>query len=756
MSVVRYPVCVFEDPAGRYGGVLLDDDQFYEASGASPEEVLRLLRELLAWLDQEQGGLYDPALGDVTLTTLRVAVRPEYRLARGVLPCDEPLGLDVPCVTARRGPDLRVAFLPLLRRRFAYYPEQDLAELVAHTVRQALRGSTPQQLTRHLPPRRVLLRDVAVRTREEARRRPTPPEVTSLRGVAEALSDNAFAKRFMTPWGREREVADLVERLRTERQSVLILGEAGSGKTAVLVDAARRLARAERDAKRGAAPPRFWVTRGGRLIAGMRYLGEWEQQLEEVVRNVTRLGGVLCLESLLETIQAGGRGPRDSVAAFLAPYIEHGELRVVAECTKSELAACRRLFPGLIELFQILELPPLERPAQLAILGRIAATRGASAGVTCERGALETIQRLFARFLPYQAFPGPAARFLRERIEEAERAGTSELTVAAVLARFVAQTGLPERFVRDDLVLTAEGLTDELTAQVIGQPEAVGAAVDLALTFKAGLNDRQRPLGVLLFCGPTGVGKTALAGALARLLFGAGQARDRLVRLDMSEYGGFGAAARLLGTPSEPSDLIRRLRQQPFCVVLLDEIEKAAPDVFDLLLGVLDEGRLTDPLGRETSFNSAVIVMTSNLGAGSERSLGFADAAAGQHEHEVRRFFRPEFFNRLDRVVTFGPLARASIERIVRKELAEVARREGLERRGLELTWSDALEAVLIERGFDPRYGARPLQRTVETLVVTALARLLVERPELAGLTLHLDWDAARGCVEISGPGRES
>jgi ATP-dependent Clp protease ATP-binding subunit ClpC len=246
------------------------------------------------------------------------------------------------------------------------------------------------------------------------------------------------------------------------------------------------------------------------------------------------------------------------------------------------------------------------------------------------------------------------------------------------------------------------------------------------------------------------VGKTELARALAGLLFGhspdeaeaavARRADARLVRLDMSEYAGPDAADRLLGPPhGEPSLLIRRLRQQPFAVVLLDEIEKAGPEAFDVLLGALDEGRLTDRFGRMTTFRSAVIVMTSNLGAGRGDAFGFGGAPAAVYADAAREFFRPEFFNRLDAVVTFGPLAPETVEAIARKELGEIAGREGFRRAGLWLRWSDALVAHLAKTGFDARRGARPLQRVLEREVVAPLARFLLERPGLRDAEVVVD-----------------
>ncbi|MBL8795679.1 MAG: ATP-dependent Clp protease ATP-binding subunit, partial [Planctomycetia bacterium] len=267
----------------------------------------------------------------------------------------------------------------------------------------------------------------------------------------------------------------------------------------------------------------------------------------------------------------------------------------------------------------------------------------------------------------------------------------------------------------------------------------------------------QRPLGVLLFCGPTGVGKTELARTLARVLFGHGEALhgtsspddDRLVRLDMSEYAGFDAVERLLGPPhGEPGVLVRRVRRQPFCVLLLDEIEKASPEVFDALLGVCDEGRLTDRFGRTTTFRGSVIIMTSNLGAAQRESFGLVRGAQPDYTAVARDFFRPEFFNRLDGVVHFQPLNAVTIDAIARKELHEIAQREAFRRAGLRLTWSDALVGLLAREGFDARFGARPLQRVLEKRVVAPLARFLLKHPQLRDRTLHLELQGD-GAIEI-------
>jgi ATP-dependent Clp protease ATP-binding subunit ClpC len=322
--------------------------------------------------------------------------------------------------------------------------------------------------------------------------------------------------------------------------------------------------------------------------------------------------------------------------------------------------------------------------------------------------------------------PGPAVGFLGELFDYASSKKLGRIDAELVLEQFTRRTGLPEWLLRDEMPLKREEILGEFERQIIGQPEACRAAADVILTFKAGLNDPHRPLGVLLFAGPTGVGKTEMAKVIGNYLFGHGEQKERLTRLDMSEFSGPGAAQRLVGAPDgEPGILIRRVRQQPFGVVLLDEIEKASPEVFDLLLGLFDEGRLTDRFGRLTTFKSCILIMTSNLGATSTEAFGLSRTSGKSYLSEVAAHFRPEFFNRIDAVVTFAPLSQPAMRRIAEMELESLGRREGLAMRKLTLAWTADIVDRLVEVGFDKRYGARPLQRTVESLIAIPLGRQL-------------------------------
>ena len=658
---------------------------------------------------------------------------------------------------------LLLCSLPTLGIRFQFDDDASLEQLAGHYVQVAMKGLTPQRLAWHLPPPAVELDDVVVTVPAKPAERTPTVNLDPLPTVAEPIGGRDQRGHLARPWERDAQVAALVRVLGRERGSVLLLGEAGAGKSAVLAEAVRKVERGVPEAKPDGEidPPatvvrtRFWRTNAAQLIAGMRYLGQWQERVEEVIAKLDEIGGALCVEHLLDLVRTGGAGPGDSVAAFLVPYLQRGELRLVAEATAAELDACRRLLPALAAVFTVVEVVPFTRRQAVDALAALAGSWGRNLKVEFDPAAIETTYRLFARFLPYQGFPGRAAAFVTGLFDHVSRTRGARVTSDAVVDRFVRTTGLPERFLRDDQPLAMDDVVAAFEAKVVGQPAACRTAAAVVTTFKAGLNDPGRPLGVLLFCGPTGVGKTELARTMSDFLFGHGEKTDRLVRLDLSEYAGPGAAARLLGSPGgEPSELVKRLREQPFTVVLLDEIEKAAPEVFDLLLGVFDEGRLTDRFGRTTTFRSAILVMTSNLGASAAEPFGLSRTPPpGGAEAEVAAFFRPEFVNRLDAVVPFAPLSEATVRQIAVAELAKVADRDGLRHRGIRLRWTDAAVARLCVAGYDRRYGARPLQRTIEQLVVAPLARLLVDRPTLRDATVTVSADeggAMRFDVDVS------
>jgi ATP-dependent Clp protease ATP-binding subunit ClpC len=543
------------------------------------------------------------------------------------------------------------------------------------------------------------------------------------------------------------------------RSSVMLVGPSAVGKTALLHEVAARLAgRNVPPALRGRP---LWRISANELIAGATYSGMWQDRARLIVSRARQDGTIFAMGDPTGIIDAGRWSKSDNnVSRYLRPYVESGEVSLICECTPEVFAAAHKSEPSFMDAFHRVDVPEPNVEAAGEIL--VDAGRRLEAGqeVEIDDDALAAALELTQRFEPYRALPGKALRLLDEVVQRVvTRDGERRIGRDEVTSAFAERTGLPLLVLSDEVSLRLEDVRAFFEERVLGQEEAVETVVDLIALTKAGLQDPHKPLGSFFFVGPTGVGKTELTKALAEYLFGSS---ERVLRFDMAEYSSGDAVPKLIGTAwrsDGEGELTRRVREQPFCVVLLDEIEKAHPDVFDALLSALGEGRLTDANGRTADFRNAIVVMTSNLGATQRESsaLGFGSSDTAAESERLRRhfveqaerFFRPEFFNRIDRVLPFGALEPEVVRRIARRELGRLLMREGITRRRLLVEIDDAVVENLAERGFHPRYGARPLQREIERAVISPLARLLVEQRPDPGDLVRFTCRNAEICVAV-------
>ncbi len=474
-----------------------------------------------------------------------------------------------------------------------------------------------------------------------------------------------------------------------------------------------------------------WRLSGKRLIAGMSHLGEWEERCLAVLDDAKKRRGILWIEDLHLFGRLGqSRQSERSFADFFRGPVRRGDLAIVAELTEEQRARLERDAPGLVEALALVAVPAAT-PNETAhlMLHEIRALEVELTKIELHPFVARTALELGTALFPWRARPGVAIEIVRRVAVDASSRGIHEVGPNHVLEYLARTTGLSANLITLDQPLDASEVEAKFAERVIGQPIATRAAADVIVKVRAGLADPARPVSVMLFTGPTGTGKTELATAIAEYLYGD---QSRLVRIDMGEMSGPDAVARLIGDSWNPEGLLTsRVRSQPFCVVLLDEIEKAHPEVFDLLLGVLGEGRLTDASGRLVDFRGTIVIMTSNLGVTDRLPVGFGDNLPGDFLRHVRAHFRPELWNRIDHVLPFRHLTREDVARIVDLELAALATRTGLVRRGVRLEVSADARAWLAENGYHPTRGARPLKRLIEERVMTPLAAKLAAETAL-------------------------
>ncbi len=540
------------------------------------------------------------------------------------------------------------------------------------------------------------------------------------RTVLQKVASLLKAKKLEPAFEVEDAVQQIAEALTAKPpQSVLLIGPSGVGKTAVVREVVRRAC----DFALGATP--FYQTSGARIVAGQTGFGMWEERCQELIKDATRKRAILHLGPLVELMEVGKSEHNHSgIATFLRPALARGELLGIAECTPEQLPLLEKQDPQLLDVFRHVNVEEPDTIRGRAILKRFAEGQRRR---SLEVEALGALDRLHRRYATYSAYPGRPLRFLENLLRDGPR--RTPITEDEIHHGFTRETGLPRSLIDPAVALDLAETHRWFSGRVIGQSGAVDLVVDLLATIKAGLTRPNRPIASLLFIGPTGVGKTEMAKALAEFLFGS---RERLTRFDMSEFADPVSVRRLIGGAFGSEGLLTaRVREQPFSVLLLDEVEKADGSFFDLLLQALGEARLTDAGGRLADFRNTVVILTSNLGAESYRtgSTGFAGAAltsAEAQEHftrAVEQFLRPEMFNRLDRVVPFAPLSSDVVRSIADREWHKVRQRDGIRFRGIQVNTDPALLDHLAAIGFDPRYGARPLKRAIERETIAPLAR---------------------------------
>ncbi|MFO0754955.1 MAG: AAA family ATPase [Byssovorax sp.] len=628
--------------------------------------------------------------------------------------------------------------IPILDHIFYIEEGEIVGAAVQSEVRRLMiaQGLSARQMVTHLPGRASRLTSVEVALPEAQRagkgaaarkaiieRARRKQAVEALAAVSTPLHLDQQRRHDPPLVGRASELSLLSSLLEgASRLGVLLVGAENTGKSALF---RAYLARAKRP---------VYGSSGAQLIAGMSGFGQWQERIRAVMEGVETLDAVLYFESLEDLLAERREQGGADLAGAMRPFLEEGKVRIVAEIRPDELDRLEgRSYAFFAGMTRIKIAPLSAADARAALEGR--AARDAKIEPHRPRldpSAIPALIDLSERYLPYSAFPGKAVRLYQDLRASRDRERGPDGAPPVLGRRDVYQffsltTGVPEILLRDDAPLRIADVEATLRRQIIGQDEAIRALAETVGVVKAGLQPQNKPLATFLFVGPTGVGKTELSRALAELLFGSA---ERLLRFDMSEFMTPDAAERLIrGTDRADGLLTRAVRAQPFCVILLDEIEKAHPAVFDLLLQVCGEGRLSDARGKTAYFHNAILILTSNLGARDKRTpAGFGGAPVDDHAHYqklVGATFRQEMVNRLDRIVPFRALGRGEVMQVARLALAKIRRRRGLDEASVTLAVSEAAMERLAADGYSAAYGARALRRHLDEHLVGPLARLL-------------------------------
>ncbi len=588
---------------------------------------------------------------------------------------------------------------------------------------------------------RIHIRAVTEEKQEE-------PQISPLEEFGYDITQAAREGKLDPLVGREDEIQRVIQILgRRRKNNPMLVGDPGVGKSAIVEGIAIKIIT-------GDTPPSLVGKRLisldlGSIVAGTKYRGDFEKRLKSIINEVAANPDVILFIDEFHTIVgAGGASGSLDAANMLKPALARGDIQCIGATTLDEFRKIVEKDGALDRRFQKIMVEHTDIQHSISILDRLKTNYEKHHNVIYTDEAIEACVRMSDRYITDRCLPDKAIDAMDEagsmvRLKNPKKTGhvTAE-DVASIISKM---TGIPSGRIAEGEGNKLMKMKSKLQGRIIGQDDAIDKVVRAIQRNRAGIKDPGKPIGTFLFFGPTGVGKTQLAKALAEYLF---DSEENMIRLDMSEYMEKFNVSRLIGAPpgyvgfEEGGQLSERVRRKPYCVVLLDEIEKAHPDVFNVLLQVMDEGRLTDSNGRTVSFRNTIVIMTSNVGSREldEYGSGVGFSTAGRNvqgnrkavlEKAVKKAFPPEFINRVDEQIFFNSLTKEDIEKIIDIELKGLKNR--VKEAGFELSVTPSAKRFVAEAGYDPSYGARPLKRAIQKHIEDPVSEHIIMSRMMSG-----------------------